>query len=102
ESSASCTMCIRILRRPCALVLRRCYAVVMIASDSSRVLPMSPTRDGVALSISGIRKRYGAHEVLRDVTLDVPAGTVFALLGPNGAGKTTLIRILTTLIAPDS
>lgn len=74
----------------------------MNASDSSRILSASPARDGVALSISGVRKRYGAHEVLRDVTLDVPAGTVFALLGPNGAGKTTLIRILTTLLAPDS
>ncbi|WP_233460115.1 ATP-binding cassette domain-containing protein [Microbacterium resistens] len=73
----------------------------MIASDTPRTMSTSPPRDGVALSISGIRKHYGAHEVLRDVTLDVPAGTVFALLGPNGAGKTTLIRILTTLIPAD-
>ncbi|QOC94777.1 ATP-binding cassette domain-containing protein [Micromonospora craniellae] len=53
------------------------------------------------MSVRAIRKRYGTHDVLRDVTFDVPAGQVFALLGPNGAGKTTLIRILTTLIAAD-
>ncbi|WP_438811014.1 ATP-binding cassette domain-containing protein [Pseudonocardia alni] len=40
--------------------------------------------------------------MLRGIDLDVPAGTVLALLGPNGAGKTTLVRILSTLIPPDS
>ena len=55
----------------------------------------------LAVSVAGIRKRYGKREILRDVTFDVPAGQVFALLGPNGAGKTTLIRILTTLIKAD-
>lgn len=54
-----------------------------------------------ALSVSGIRKRYGQRDVLRDVNFDVPSGQVFALLGPNGAGKTTLIRLLTTLIKAD-
>ncbi|WP_156037523.1 ABC transporter ATP-binding protein, partial [Glycomyces tenuis] len=55
-----------------------------------------------AISVSGVRKRYGDREVLRDVGFDVPTGQVFALLGPNGAGKTTLIRVLTTLIRPDA
>jgi len=78
------------------------YAVVMIASETRNpVHSRLPATGDVALSISGICKRFGAHEVLRDVTFDVPAGEVFALLGPNGAGKTTLIRILTTLIAAD-
>ncbi|MCP2330823.1 ATP-binding cassette domain-containing protein [Actinoalloteichus caeruleus] len=60
-----------------------------------------PTADKSALAVSGIRKRYGDREVLRDVTFDVPEGRVLALLGPNGAGKTTLIRILTTLVRAD-
>jgi ABC-2 type transport system ATP-binding protein len=54
-----------------------------------------------AISASGLGKRYGDRWVLRDVDLDVPAGTVLGLLGPNGAGKTTTVRILTTLLRPD-
>ena len=53
------------------------------------------------ISAAGLGKRYGDHWVLRDVDLDVPAGTVLGLLGPNGAGKTTTVRILTTLLRPD-
>ncbi len=54
------------------------------------------------LAIRGLSKTYssGVH-ALRDVTLDVPAG-MFGLLGPNGAGKTTLMKILATLLEPDS
>jgi ABC-2 type transport system ATP-binding protein len=47
-----------------------------------------------AIEVHGLRKAYGAHEVLRDLDLTVPAGEVFALLGPNGAGKTTTVEIL--------
>jgi ABC-2 type transport system ATP-binding protein len=36
------------------------------------------------------------------VDFDVPAGTVFGLLGPNGAGKTTIVRIISTILKPDS
>ena len=48
----------------------------------------------------GLGKRYGDLWALRDLDLEVPAGTVLGLLGHNGAGKTTAIRILTTLAAP--
>jgi len=47
-------------------------------------------------------KSFGDHLVLDEVSLAVEEGTVLALLGPNGAGKTTMVRILSTLIAPDS
>jgi len=54
------------------------------------------------LKISKLQKTYasGVH-ALRDVSLDVPAG-MFGLLGPNGAGKTTLMKILATLLEPNS
>ena len=61
---------------------------------------MTSTTD--AVRADGIGKRYGDRWVLRDVDLRVPHGTVLGLLGPNGAGKTTTVRILTTLLAPDS
>jgi len=49
----------------------------------------------------GVAKRYGAQQALDTLTLDVPAGSVFALLGENGAGKTTAIRIMLGLLRPD-
>ena len=54
------------------------------------------------LRINKLEKTYssGVH-ALRDVSLDVPAG-MFGLLGPNGAGKTTLMKILATLLEPNS
>ena len=50
----------------------------------------------------GLVKAFGAVRALRGVSLDVPQGTVLGLLGPNGAGKTTIVRILTTVLKPDS
>jgi ABC-2 type transport system ATP-binding protein len=50
----------------------------------------------------GITKTFGKTQVLKGIDLTVPEGTVLALLGPNGAGKTTTVRILTTLLKPDS
>ena len=49
-----------------------------------------------------ISKQFGSMWALRDVDLDVPAGTILGLLGHNGAGKTTMLRILTTLAKPTS
>jgi ABC-2 type transport system ATP-binding protein len=54
------------------------------------------------IEATGLRKSYGATEVLRGVDLAVPAGRLLALLGPNGAGKTTTVRILATLTRPDA
>ncbi len=55
-----------------------------------------------AISVRGISKSFGNVRALIDVDLDVARGTVLGLLGPNGAGKTTLVRILATLLRPDS
>jgi ABC-2 type transport system ATP-binding protein len=44
--------------------------------------------------------RFGAKEVLRDVTFDVGQGEIFGFIGPNGAGKTTTIRVMATLLEP--
>ncbi len=55
-----------------------------------------------AIEIKGLQKSYGNLEVLKGVNLTVRRGTMMALLGPNGAGKTTIVRILSTLLKPDS
>jgi ABC-2 type transport system ATP-binding protein len=52
------------------------------------------THDEVAVEVEGLRMRYGARDVLHDVTFHIRRGEVVALLGPNGAGKTTTIEIL--------
>jgi ABC-2 type transport system ATP-binding protein len=53
------------------------------------------------VSIRHLSKRYeGGHEALKDVSLDIARGEIFALLGPNGAGKTTLISIVCGIVTP--
>ncbi|MFD8208036.1 ATP-binding cassette domain-containing protein [Streptomyces sp. NPDC059695] len=55
-----------------------------------------------AIYAESLVKTFGDVRALDGVDLDVPEGTVLGLLGPNGAGKTTAVRVLTTLIKPDS
>src|SRR5947209_11938615 len=57
---------------------------------------------GPAISVADLRKSFGQVRALDGISLDVPPGLVLGLLGPNGAGKTTLVRVLATLLKPDS
>jgi ABC-2 type transport system ATP-binding protein len=50
-----------------------------------------------AIAMHGLTKHYKGVKALTDLTLDVPAGTVFGFLGPNGAGKTTALKVLAGL-----
>jgi ABC-2 type transport system ATP-binding protein len=50
-----------------------------------------------AISTVGLTKHYRDVPALTDLTLDVPAGTIFGFLGPNGAGKTTALKVLAGL-----
>jgi D-xylose transport system ATP-binding protein len=53
------------------------------------------------LQLSGVSKRFGAVQAVRDVDLDVEPGEVVALVGDNGAGKSTLIKIIAGIIPID-
>jgi len=55
-----------------------------------------------AIRVQGIEKSFKDLQVLRGVDFDVMPGSIFALLGSNGAGKTTLVKILSTLLKPDT
>jgi ABC-2 type transport system ATP-binding protein len=55
-----------------------------------------------AIFAEDLVKRYGKVTALDGIDLAVPEGSVLAMLGPNGAGKTTTVRVLTTLLVPDS
>ncbi len=56
----------------------------------------------LAIEAVGLAKQFGTKRALAGVDLAIRSGTVYGLLGPNGAGKTTTVRILATLLAPDS
>jgi ABC-2 type transport system ATP-binding protein len=64
--------------------------------------PSSGARGDLAIEATGLAKSYGAEQVLDALDLAVERGQLLALLGPNGAGKTTAVRILATLLEPDS
>ena len=54
-----------------------------------------------AIESSGICKRFGDTEALKDISFSVNESEIFGFIGPDGAGKTTLFRIITTLLLPD-
>ena len=55
-----------------------------------------------AITTAGLTKHYPGVKALTDLTLEVPAGSIYGFLGPNGAGKTTTLKILGGLIGPTS
>jgi ABC-2 type transport system ATP-binding protein len=57
---------------------------------------------GASIAVEKVSKKFGKVVALDGLNLKADPGTVFALLGPNGSGKTTIVRILTTLLRPDS
>ena len=56
----------------------------------------------MSLEIKKINKKYGNQDALIDVSFSLKKGDIVGFLGPNGAGKTTLMKIITSIIKPDS
>jgi ABC-type Fe3+/spermidine/putrescine transport system ATPase subunit len=54
------------------------------------------------LALANVSKRFGSHQAVNDVSLDIVAGEAVVILGPSGCGKTTLLRLIAGLEVPDS
>src|ERR1035441_2080372 len=63
---------------------------------------MNDSTGNAAILIEGLTKSFGQGKALRGIDLIVPRGSVLSVLGPNAAGRRPTIRILTTLLRPDS
>lgn len=74
----------------------------MYSDLTKKYVSTKSTESENAIVVKGLRKSFKQLTVLDGVNFVVKKGTVLALLGPNGAGKTTTIRILSTLLLPDS
>ncbi len=55
-----------------------------------------------ALELRHVSKSFGGFHAVQDLSLSVPAGSVYGFLGPNGAGKTTSLRMILGMLSPDS
>jgi polar amino acid transport system ATP-binding protein len=64
--------------------------------------PSTPVYHGSSLDLAGLSMAYGAFDVVRDVTVHVPAGTTTCVIGPSGSGKSTLLRGINRLHEPKS
>lgn len=63
---------------------------------------MCTAKNSEVLSLQNICKNYGASQVIKQLSLKINAGEIYALLGANGAGKTTVLRIISGLLLADS
>jgi len=72
-----------------------------MSEASPRLAPRPAGEDGgPVLSIRRLRKRFGSHEVLKGIDLDIPTGRVTFLIGPSGGGKSTVLRCVNFLEMP--
>ena len=63
---------------------------------------MSASASDIAIHTNGLSRAFGSVRAVEDLTIDVPAGSIYGFLGPNGAGKTTTIRLLLGLLEPSA
>ena len=56
----------------------------------------------IVIQLANVNKRFGALHAVRDVSFEIQRGQVCGFLGPNGAGKSTTIRMIMSILLPDS
>jgi ABC-2 type transport system ATP-binding protein len=62
----------------------------------------APDSQDPVIALSGVSRQFAETWAVRDLTMEVPAGTILGLIGPSGSGKTTTIRMLTGTLQPSS
>ena len=62
---------------------------------------LAPDPRSQALAVRGLRKAFGNHVAVNNLSLDVPRGSIYGVVGPNGAGKTTMLTMACGLQRPD-
>lgn len=69
----------------------------MSTHNTATAPPRGDDTAALMVRMSHVRKHFGLHEVLKDITIGVPTGNVLCLLGPSGSGKSTLLRCINQL-----
>ncbi len=82
-------------------LLRKGKAKVEAEAEAQPALAASAVGGAGILAVSGLRKTYGARNVVSEASLYVRNGEAVGLLGPNGAGKTTIFYMITGLVSAD-
>ena len=74
------------------------------SSPAAALQPSAPATGAAepAIKVVGLRHAFKSHQALGGVTFSVPARSIHGFVGPNGAGKTTTLKVLATLLKPDS
>ena len=70
--------------------------------DLEIYIPSGPRLGNVVIELEGVNKGYGDRQLIEDLSISVPPGSIVGVIGPNGAGKSTLIKMIAGLETPDS
>ena len=73
-----------------------------LSGPAQILIPAPPRLGDLVIEAADIRKGFGNHLLIEDLSFKVPRGAIVGIIGPNGAGKTTLFRMITGADKPDS
>src|SRR5215510_4605508 len=76
--------------------------VFKIPETSSSLIRILPRAMNTAIHLKGVTKTFGRTQAVRNLDLEIPSGGLYGFIGPNGAGKTTTIRMIMSILFPDS
>ena len=74
----------------------------MAGATAEIVIPPGPRLGGTVITADAVRKGYGNHVLIDNLSFKLPPGGIVGVIGPNGAGKTTMFRMITEQEKPDA